>query len=37
MDDERDATNFSYVSFGDVARALSLTVDTRAGNDPRLR
>ncbi|MBQ1047344.1 phytase [Micromonospora sp. C51] len=37
VDDERDATNFSYVSFGDVARALSLTVDTRAGNDPRLR
>ncbi|MFF5172606.1 phytase [Micromonospora sp. NPDC000089] len=37
VDEERDATNFSYVSWGDIARALSLTVDTRAGNDPRFR
>ncbi|TCB90086.1 phytase [Micromonospora zingiberis] len=37
VDDERDATNFSYVSWGDIADAMSLTVDTRAGNDPRLR
>ena len=37
VDDERDATNFSYVSWGDIARAMSLTVDTRAGNDPRFR
>ncbi|GLY22081.1 phytase [Micromonospora sp. NBRC 101691] len=37
VDDERDATNFSYVSWDDVARAMSLAVDTRAGNDPRFR
>ncbi|WP_198940369.1 phytase [Micromonospora sp. CB01531] len=37
VDDDRDATNFSYVSWGDIARALSLNVDTRAGNDPRFR
>ncbi|GAA1716499.1 phytase [Isoptericola hypogeus] len=30
-----DATGFSYVSWGDVARELHLAVDTRAGNDPR--
>ncbi|MBY8871399.1 phytase [Micromonospora sp. PLK6-60] len=37
VDGERDATNFSYVSWGDIARAMSLKVDTRAGNDPRFR
>ncbi|WP_243705003.1 phytase [Micromonospora sp. KC723] len=37
VDEERDATNFSYVSWGDIARAMSLTVDSRAGNDPRFR
>ncbi|WP_416904538.1 phytase [Micromonospora echinospora] len=37
VDDERDATNFSYVSWDDIARAMSLAVDTRAGNDPRFR
>ncbi|MFC5745705.1 phytase [Actinomadura rugatobispora] len=35
VDADRDATNFSYVSWGAVARAMGLTVDTRAGNDPR--
>ncbi|WP_083974465.1 phytase [Herbidospora daliensis] len=35
VDEERDATNFSYVSWGEVARALKLKVSTRAGNDPR--
>ncbi|MEV7226920.1 phytase [Polymorphospora sp. NPDC051019] len=34
---DRDATNFSYVSWADIADALSLKVDTRAGNDPRFR
>ncbi|GAA2096451.1 phytase [Actinomadura alba] len=37
VDTDRDATNFSYVSWGSIARAMSLTVDTRAGNDPRFR
>ncbi|MBC6457072.1 phytase [Actinomadura sp. HBU206391] len=37
VDADRDATNFSYISWGDIARAMSLTVDTRAGNDPRFR
>ncbi|MFG1955835.1 phytase [Micromonospora sp. NPDC048830] len=37
VDDERDATNFSYVSWGDIAGAMSLTVDIRTGNDPRFR
>ncbi|MFI2651690.1 phytase [Micromonospora fulviviridis] len=37
VDGERDATNFSYVSWDDIARAMSLTVDTRARNDPRFR
>ncbi|OZV81582.1 hypothetical protein CA850_10425 [Micromonospora echinospora] len=37
VDDERDTTNFSYVSWDDIARAMSLSVDTRAGNDPRFR
>ncbi|MFF5262207.1 phytase [Actinomadura viridis] len=37
VDGDRDATNFSYVSWGDVARAMSLDVDTREGNDPRFR
>ena len=32
----RDATNFSYVSWGDVADALRLRVSTAAANDPRL-
>ncbi|MFD0743258.1 phytase [Phytohabitans flavus] len=35
--DDRDATNFSYVSWGAIADAMRLRVDTRAGNDPRLR
>lgn len=37
VDDERDATNFSYVSWGDVADALGLKADTSARNDPRFR
>ncbi|MEU0486452.1 phytase [Streptosporangium sp. NPDC006013] len=37
VDDERDATNFSYVSWGEIASALSLKVTTKAGNDPRFR
>ncbi|HTF07167.1 MAG TPA: phytase [Asanoa sp.] len=36
VDESRDATNFSYVSFGAVARALDLRIDTSAGNDSRL-
>jgi 3-phytase len=35
VDESRDATNFSYVSFGAIARALDLRTDTSAGNDPR--
>ncbi|GAB1818026.1 phytase [Herbidospora sp. RD11066] len=35
VNEERDATNFSYVSWGDVARALKLKVDTGRGNGPR--
>ncbi|KGN39252.1 phytase [Knoellia subterranea] len=37
VDPERDATNFSYVQFGDVADALDLKVSTAARNDPRFR
>ena len=42
VDDERDATNFSYVAWGQVARALHLEVDTgppttRASNDRATR
>ncbi|MEV0398356.1 phytase [Polymorphospora rubra] len=37
VDADRDATNFSYVSWGEIAAALNLKVDTRAGNDPRFR
>ncbi|WP_116951673.1 phytase [Jiangella endophytica] len=37
VDPERDATNFSYVDWGQVADALGLQVSTRAGDDPRLR
>ena len=37
VDDERDATNFSYVAWGEVADALGLKVDTAARNDPRFR
>ncbi|WP_172979684.1 phytase [Agromyces agglutinans] len=37
VDSERDATNFSYVGWEDIARALRLKVDTSAGNDPRFR
>ncbi|RXZ72981.1 phytase [Agromyces albus] len=33
--DGRDATNFSYVAWDDIAAALGLTVSTAAGNDPR--
>ena len=35
VDDERDATNFSYVSWGDIAGALRLKTNTAPGNDPR--
>lgn len=34
---ERDPTNFSYVSWPDVAQPLGLRIDTTPGNDPRLR
>jgi 3-phytase len=37
VDESRDATNFSYVAWNDVADALGLTVSTTAGNDPRFR
>jgi 3-phytase len=37
VDDERDATNFSYVDWADVAAALGLVVTTDAGHDPRFR
>ena len=37
LNPERDATNFSYVSWGDVAEQLGLRVSTAAGNDPRFR
>ncbi|WP_425308953.1 phytase [Ammonicoccus fulvus] len=37
VDDERDPTNFSYVSWGDIARALDLKINTTAKNDPRFR
>ncbi|MBB5786419.1 phytase [Jiangella mangrovi] len=37
VDPERDATNFSYVDWGQVADALGLQVSTDWGNDPRLR
>lgn len=37
VDDSRDATNFSYVAWDDVADALGLTVSPAAGNDPRFR
>lgn len=35
VDGERDATNFSFVSWGDVADALGLKLSTAIGNDPR--
>jgi 3-phytase len=35
VDTDRDPTNFSYVSWGSIAKALKLKVDTTAGNDPR--
>jgi 3-phytase len=38
VDGDRDATNFSYVDWADIADALHLTkVSTAAGNDPRFR
>ncbi|MFB7883325.1 phytase [Microbacterium sp. NPDC056057] len=37
VDDERDATNFSYVSWREVADALGLKVDTSPRSDPRFR
>ncbi len=37
VDDDRDPTNFSFVSWGDIADGMSLRVDTRRGNDPRFR
>lgn len=37
VDEERDATNFSYVHWDDVADALHLKVSTSSGNDPRFR
>lgn len=36
VDPERDATNFSYVDWGQIADALGLKVSTTPGNDPRL-
>lgn len=35
--DDRDATNFSYIAWEDLADALGLTVSTADGNDPRFR
>ena len=35
VDEARDATGFSYVSWGEVADALRLKVDTAPHNDPR--
>ena len=35
VDESRDATNFSYVHWGDIARPLRLHVHTEASNDPR--
>jgi 3-phytase len=35
VDEERQPTSFSYVSWPQVANALHLSVDTGAGNDPR--
>jgi 3-phytase len=35
VDPDRDPTNFSYVSWGSIAKALKLKVDTTAENDPR--
>jgi 3-phytase len=37
VDPGRDATNFSYVDWGEVADALGLMINTSDGNDPRLR
>lgn len=37
VDEDRDPTNFSYVDWGKIARALHLQVSTRASNDPRFR
>lgn len=37
VDGDRDATNFSYVDWDDIADALHLKVSTAAGNDPRFR
>jgi len=37
VDPERDATNFSYVSWGEIADGLGLRASTTAGNDPRFR
>ncbi|MBM7831792.1 3-phytase [Agromyces cerinus] len=37
VDGDRDATNFSYVDWDDIAEALHLKVSTSAGNDPRFR
>jgi 3-phytase len=35
VDSDRDATNFSYVDWGEIGDGLRLKVDTSAGNDPR--
>jgi 3-phytase len=35
VEPDRDATNFSYVHWGDIAHALHLRVSTNTGNDPR--
>jgi 3-phytase len=35
VDPDRDATNFSYVGWGEIADALHLKVDTSPANDPR--
>jgi 3-phytase len=36
VDPDRDPTNFSYIDWGQVARAMQLRVNTNPGNDPRL-
>jgi 3-phytase len=36
-DEDRDPTNFSFVDWGDVAKALHLPISTESRNDPRFR
>jgi hypothetical protein len=35
VDEDCDATNFSFVSWGEIAGPISLKVDTRLSNDLR--